>query len=75
MIREAIIERTIQIINQLPEDKALEIADFADFIIKKYEEQLLTDNIQKVVVESEAFNFLNEEDSIYSVSDLKERYQ
>ncbi|RBN50676.1 hypothetical protein [Flavobacterium psychrolimnae] len=74
MIREAIIERTIQIINQLPEDKALEIADFADFIIKKYEEQLLTDNIQKVVVESEAFNFLNEEDSIYSVSDLKERY-
>jgi hypothetical protein len=74
MIREAIIERTIQIINQLPEDKALEIADFADFIIKKYEEQLLTDNIQKVVVESEAFNFLNEEDSIYSVSDLKERF-
>jgi hypothetical protein len=75
MIREAIIERTIQIINQLPEDKVLEIADFADFIIKKYEEQLLTDNIQKVVVESETFNFLNEEDSIYSVSDLKERYQ
>lgn len=74
MKREAIIERTIQIINQLPEDKALEIADFADFIIKKYEEQLLTDNIQKVVVESEAFNFLNEEDSIYSVSDLKERF-
>ena len=74
MIREAIIERTIQIINQLPEDKALEIADFADFIIKKYEEQLLTDNIQKVVVESETFNFLNEEDSIYSVSDLKERF-
>ena len=74
MIREAIIERTIQIINQLPEDKALEIADFADFIIKKHEEQLLTDNIQKVVVESEAFNFLNEEDSIYSVSDLKERF-
>lgn len=74
MIREAIIERTIQIINQLPEDKVLEIADFADFIIKKYEEQLLTDNIQKVVVESETFNFLNEEDSIYSVSDLKERF-
>ena len=74
MIREAIIERTIQIINKLPEDKALEIADFADFIIKKYEEQLLTDNIQKVIVESETFNFLNEEDSIYSVSDLKERY-
>ena len=75
MIREAIIERTIQIINQLPEDKALEIADFADLIIKKYEEQLLTANIQKVIIDSETFNFLNEEESIYSISDLKERYQ
>ena len=75
MIREAIIERTIQVINQLPEDKAMEIADFADFIIKKYEEQLLTANIQKVVIDSETFNFLNEEESIYSISDLKERYK
>ena len=34
MTRRAIIERTIQVINQLPQDKVSEISDFADFIIK-----------------------------------------
>jgi len=33
MTRQAIIERTIQASNQLPEDKAEEISDFADFVI------------------------------------------
>lgn len=75
MTREEIIERTVQIINQLPQDKALEISDFAGFIIKKYEEQLLTENIQKIVIDSETFNFLNEEESIYFITDLKERYK
>jgi hypothetical protein len=75
MTREAIIERTVQIINQLPQEKAVEISDFADFIIKKYEEQLLAENIQNIVSESETFHFLNEEESIYSVTDLKERFK
>lgn len=35
MTRQAIIERTIKAINQLPEDKEEEISDFADFVIKK----------------------------------------
>jgi hypothetical protein len=75
MTREAIIERTIQIINQLPEDKAIAISDFADFIIKRYEEQLLSENIQKITSESETFHFLNEEEIIYTLTDLKERYK
>jgi hypothetical protein len=75
MTREAIIERTVQILNQLPQEKAVEISNFADFVIKKYEEQLLTENIQKIVSENETFHFLNEEESIYSVTDLKERYK
>lgn len=74
MTRQAIIKRTIQVINKLPTEKACEISDFADYLIKKYEEQLLTVNIQKLVTESESFNFLNEEEELYSLTDLKERY-
>ncbi len=74
MTRQAIIEKTVQAINRLPQDKASEISDFADFIFKKYEEQLLADNIQNLVSESEAFHFLKEEEDIYSLADLKERY-
>jgi hypothetical protein len=74
MTRQIIIERTLKVINQLPEDKAEEISDFADFIFKKYEEKELVEGIKQVISESEAFTFLNEEEEIYSLDDLKEAY-
>ena len=48
MTKQAIIERTVRAINQLPEDKAEEISNFADFISKRYEEGILTQGIQKL---------------------------
>ncbi|HEV2833622.1 MAG TPA: hypothetical protein VGW31_16695 [Hanamia sp.] len=74
MKRQNIIERTLKVINQLPVDKALEISEFADFIFKRYEEQKLTKGIQKMVSESQTFDFLNNEEEIYSLADLKEVY-
>ncbi|GAB3699160.1 hypothetical protein GCM10027592_24890 [Spirosoma flavus] len=74
MTRQAIIERTLKAINQLPEDKAEEISDFADFVSKRYEEHLLTQGIQKLTNQSQTFDFLNSEEDLYSVADLKEVY-
>lgn len=74
MTRQLIIERTLKVINQLPEDKAAEISDFADFIFKRYEEHELTNGIQKIAAQSQSFDFLNKEADIYSVLDLKEVY-
>ena len=71
MSKQAIIERTVKIINQLPESKAEEISDFADFVIKRYEEQALTEGIQNIVSDSQAFEFLSKEEEIYSEKDLK----
>lgn len=73
-MKRQIIERTLKIIDQLPEDKAAEISEFADFVFKRYEEQKLTKGIQKMVSESRAFDFLNTEEKLYSVTDLKEVY-
>jgi len=73
MTRQAIIDHTVKIINQLPEEKASEISDFAEFINRKYEEQLLTKNIQKIISESNAFSFLNDEEDLYSLDDIKEK--
>jgi antirestriction protein len=74
MTRQAIIERTIKAINQLPEDKAEEISDFADFVIKRFEEHRLTEGIQQLTSNSQAFDFLNVEEDLYSEADLKEVY-
>jgi len=74
MTRQAIIERTLNAINRLPSDKAEEISDFADFVIKRYEEHKLTEGIQVLTSNSQAFDFLNNEEDLYSESDLKEVY-
>jgi hypothetical protein len=74
MTRQAIIERTIKAINQLPEEKAEEISDFADFVTKRYEEHLLMQGIQQLTSDSQTFDFLYNEEDMYSIADLKEVY-
>ena len=74
MTRELIIERTLKAINTLPPDKAEEISDFAEFVIKRYEEHRLTEGIQQLTSKSQAFDFLKSEEDIYTVADLKEVY-
>ncbi|HUH74443.1 MAG TPA: hypothetical protein VLZ75_08535 [Chitinophagales bacterium] len=74
MSKQAIIERTLKAINQLPEDKAEEISNFADFIFKKFEENQITESIQRLASQGKVFNFLNEEEDLYSTKDLKEKY-
>jgi hypothetical protein len=74
MTRQAIIERTIKAINQLPEEKAEEISAFADFVMKRYEELRLTQGIQNLVQESASFEFLQKEEELYTLADLKEVY-
>ncbi|MEI8204791.1 MAG: hypothetical protein WCH34_17360 [Bacteroidota bacterium] len=75
MTRELIIERTLTALTQLPQEKAVEIADFADFILKKYNEVMLQKGIEKLVSDSKSFDFLNNEEELYHLSDLKERYK
>lgn len=73
MTKQAIIEQTIKAINQLPEDKAEEISSFAAFLMKRYEEQQLTEGLKQLTTGSKTFDFLNDEE-LYSASDLKEIY-
>ena len=71
MIRQLIIERTIKAINQLPEEKAEEISNFANFITKRYEEHLLIQDIQHAASKSQTFSFLHDEEDLYSIEDIK----
>ncbi len=49
MNKQDIIERTVKAIQLLPEDKAAEISDFAEFIFKRYEESQLNSGIQNLL--------------------------
>jgi len=74
MTRQAIIERTLKAINQLPPEKAVEISDFAEFLSQRFDEQKLTERIQEHTANSASFEFLNNEEDLYTVEDLKEVY-
>jgi hypothetical protein len=71
--KEAIIQKTIHALTVLPNDKAQEISDFVDFILRKYEDLSLQQGMLKLQSESDAFNFLNDDEDLYSHADIKEK--
>jgi hypothetical protein len=75
MERKELIESTLFKIKQLPDVKIKEISDFAEFLLMKIDDQILQHGIQDIASNSKAFSYLNEEEDLYSVNDLKERYK
>ncbi|UXE68105.1 MAG: DUF2281 domain-containing protein [Chryseotalea sp. WA131a] len=74
MSREALIKKTIQSLDKLPDHRVKEVSDFAEFLLSKIENQILTEGIQKLAANSKSYQFLEDDPDLYSVSDLKERY-
>lgn len=71
MRKQLIIENTVNIINQLPIEKAEEIYAFADLILKRYKGNCLIQDIQHVAFKSQTFSFLHDEENLYSIKDIK----
>ena len=75
MTRQVLIQKTIDNISKLPDQKLKEVSDFAEFLLSKLEDNLLTAGIQKLNTESKSFQFLEDEEDLYNESDLKEKYR
>ncbi|OOG72411.1 hypothetical protein [Algoriphagus sp. A40] len=75
MTKEDVINKTLKVLDQLPVEKIQEVNDFADFVLKKLEDQTLRIGIQKLVEKGKPSEFLKDEEDIYTVEDLKERYR
>jgi len=74
MTREAIISQTLKALSALPPEKAEEVADFASYVLKKYEDDMIQRGIETLITDSSTFSFLAEEENLYSVKDIKEKY-
>ncbi|MFW5656122.1 MAG: hypothetical protein ACOC0C_00785 [Bacteroidota bacterium] len=75
MNRQILIDKTVTKIRLLPDTKIKEINDFADFLLSKIDDKIISEGIQKLTSDSKSFDFLNEEDDIYNEDDLKVRYK
>jgi len=75
MLRDTLIKNTINNIEKLPDQKIKEVLDFAEFLLSKSDDTILTEGIQKLASESKSFEFLKDEEDIYTSDDLKEIYK
>ncbi len=75
MNREILIKDTLNKIQQLPDLKIQEINDFAEFLLSKIEDKIFVEGIQKLTSDSKSFEYLLDEEDLYSVNDIKEKYK
>jgi hypothetical protein len=70
MTKELLIKQTLKTLKKLPESRVKEVSDFAEFILKKNDEEVIQKGIEKMVSESDSFYFLNDEEDLYDEDDL-----
>ncbi|MEN8157696.1 MAG: hypothetical protein ABFS10_12160 [Bacteroidota bacterium] len=75
MNREVLIEGIANKIRRLPDTDIKEVDDFAEFLLSKIDDQIIREGIPKITAESRSFDFLNDEEDLYTVNDLKEKYK
>ena len=75
MNKDAIIKKTIQTLNRLPIEKVNEVHDYADYLLAKLEDNFVNEGIRELSSTTTAFDYLNDEEDLYTVNDLKERYK
>ena len=75
MKRQVLIDKTMNKISRLTDIKIKEVNDFADFLLSKIDDKIIQEGIQKIVYDSKSFNYLKDEEDLYTVKDLKERYK
>ncbi len=75
MSKQELISLTLEIVTKLPPEKIQEVKDFADFMLKKVEDEILQKGLNEFVLKSKSYEFMSEEEDLYTVEDLKEKYK
>ena len=74
MSKEEMIAKTIAALQKLPADKVAEVSDFADFILQRKEDKEITEGIAQISIQSKSYKFLDEEEDLYTLNDVKAPY-
>lgn len=72
--RTALIHKIISILEVLPKEKLKVVRDFTDFLLQKNDDLELQRGMEKLMNQSDVFDFLKEDEALYSTKDLKEKF-
>jgi len=71
---ETKIKQIIKTLQQLPPNRVEEVANFVGYVLKKHNNQILNNGIEKMAEQSVVFQFLHDEEDLYTLQDIKEKY-
>ncbi|MCW9709116.1 hypothetical protein [Fodinibius salsisoli] len=71
MKRDQVLKNTIEKLHQLDDVELKEAKDFVDFLLSKVAERGLVDEIQQQAEKGKSFDFLHDEEELYTLEDLK----
>jgi hypothetical protein len=74
MLRQELIQETVNYLEALPDDKIVEIKELVESLYHKYEENILREGVMQLNSQSKSFKFLENEENLYTLDDIKETY-
>ncbi|HAC25378.1 MAG: hypothetical protein ACK5V5_11835 [Cyclobacteriaceae bacterium] len=75
MSKDLLIKKTVDHLARLPETEVKQVSEFAEFLLRKLDDRLLNEGIEQFISGSSGYKFLQDEEDIYTVNDLRERYK
>lgn len=75
MEKANLIQDTVEILDKMSDKKILEVKDYASYLLKKYEEDMLQNILTQLANQSQSYQFLEDEEDLYTVEDLKIKYK
>ena len=72
MERQQVIEKTIEYLKVLPENRIEEALDYIEYLYNKSEDVILLEGIKHLSGKSASFDFLQDEEELYTLDDIKE---
>ena len=75
MSREELIKDTFERLRQLSDSRIQEVSDYVCFLASKIDDKIISDGIKTLASTSKSYEFLQNEEDLYQVTDIKEIYQ
>ena len=75
MSREELIKDTVEKLQQLSDSRIQEVSDYVSFLASKMDDKIITEGIKTLASTSKSYEFLQNEEDLYQVTDIKEIYQ
>ena len=75
MSREELLKVTIENLNNLSDKRLEEVSEYVSNLSAKMDDKILNEGIKSIVSNSKSYEFLQDDEELYNVSDIKEKYK